>query len=225
MTLNASWSCSCPENSRVERTPATRAGAAFLRGALPVMALLVCQEALAQIDTTETRRPSRALRRALAPGWGQLYNRQYAKIPFVYAGFGAFGGAAVLVNSKYLRYRHAYLYTAREDPDGAPVFPEYADEYALLLSDLKLAPESSLSNAEVKSRRARLEPQIRAQRDNFRRNRDLLYFGIVIWYGLTILDAFVSAHLFDFDVGEDLTLRMLGSPAAAGVTATMRWDF
>ncbi len=193
--------------------------------------LLMASPAQAQIDTTVTttrnlpanHSAKRALRRAaLIPGWGQYYNRQYLKMPLVYLGLGAFTGAALYTNSRYLLYRHAYLFTAREE-DGEPVFPEYADDYAKLIADLGLPPESTLSDEEIESRRNRLEPQFRAQRDNLRRNRDLLYFGIVFWYGLSMLDAFVSAHLLDFDVGEDLTLRFYPHPTARGLTATLQW--
>ena len=184
-------------------------------------------------DTTTTTRslaephsPKKALRRAMmVPGWGQYYNRHYLKIPLVYAGLGGFTAAALYVNSRYLLYRHAYLFTAREDENGQPVFPEYADDYARLIADLGLPPESDLSDEDVESRRARLEPQFRANRDNFRRNRDLLYFGIVFWYGLTLLDAYVSAHLLDFDIDEDLTLVLYPHPPASGLSATMRWRF
>ncbi len=175
----------------------------------------------AQVDSTAAHHPAASLRRALVPGMGQLYNGQYLKVPLVYAGLGAFAGGALLVNQRYLLYRHAYLYTARMNDDGAPAFPEYAGDYARLLSDLNLEPESNLTEQEIVSRRARLEPQIRNQRDNLRRNRDLLYFGVALWYGLSILDAFVSAHLLDFDVGEDLALSLQSVPGSFGV----RWTF
>ncbi len=186
----------------------------------------------AQADTTATERrildppsPRGALWRAAAvPGWGQLYNRQYLKIPVVYAGLAGFATAALLVNRRYLLYRHAFLFIARQE-NGEPVFPEYADDHARLLADLGLPPEAELSEAEIANRRARLAPQFRAQRDNLRRNRDLLYFGIVFWYGLSMLDAFVSAHLLDFDVGEDLTVTLVPPPASASLKASLRWDF
>jgi len=152
---------------------------------------------------------------------GQLYNRQYFKVPIVYVGLGAFAGGAILVNRRYLLYRHAYLYTARKNDDGTPVFPEYADDYAELLSDLALPPETALTPTEISDRRARLEPQIRKNRDNLRRNRDLLYFGTVLWYGLSILDAFVSAHLLDFDVGDELALSLRAIPGAL----FLHWTF
>lgn len=194
---------------------------------------LAVAPAAAQRDTTavaessfpEPHSPRSALWRAAAvPGWGQYYNRHYLKIPLVYAGLGGFTAAALYTNSRYLLYRHAFLFIAREEND-LPVFPEYEDDYARLLSDLGLTPESELSEDQIDSRRNRLAPQFRAQRDNLRRNRDLLYFGIVFWYGLTVLDAFVSAHLLDFDVGEDLTITLFPNPTASGLTARMRWGF
>jgi len=188
--------------------------------------------AAAQADTTaqtrlpENHSPNSALWRAAAfPGWGQAYNRHYLKIPLVYLGLAGFSAAALYANNRYLLYRHAYLFTARENTDGSPVFPEYTDDYARLINDLGLPPESDLTEEEVESRRARLEPQFRAQRDNLRRNRDLYYFGFAFWYGLSVLDAFVSAHLMDFDVGEDLTVSVYPAPAASGLRATVRWEF
>lgn len=190
--------------------------------------------AAAQADTMatatpgvfENHSPNGALwRAAVVPGWGQAYNRQYLKIPLVYIGLAGFTAAALYVNNRYLLYRHAYLFIARENENGEPVFPEYAQDHADLLADLGLPAESELSEEEVASRRNRLEPQFRAQRDNLRRNRDLLYFGIVFWYGLSVLDAFISAHLLDFDIGEDLTVTFYPAPAASGLAATIRWGF
>ena len=174
-----------------------------------------------QADSLTVKEPAQALRRAFIPGMGQIYNQHYLKLPFVYAGLGGFAGGALLVNQRYLLYRRAYLYTARIHSDGSAVFPHYEEEYRKLVRHLGLSPETSLSASEIQTRRARLEPQLRRQRDNLRRNRDLLYFGIVIWYGLSILDAFVSAHLLDFDVSDNLGLAVRWP--AGGVT--LQWTF
>ena len=56
--------------------------------------------ASAQADTTtaptrlaEDHSPNSALwRAAVVPGWGQLYNRHYLKIPLVYGGLAGFTG-------------------------------------------------------------------------------------------------------------------------------------
>ncbi|MCY4675161.1 MAG: DUF5683 domain-containing protein [Bacteroidetes bacterium] len=188
--------------------------------------LVIPSSAHGQLDTMMTDPvlvhpdPNTALRRALVPGWGQLYNREYYKVPIVYVGIAAFSGSALLVNRRYLLYRHAYLYTARTNEDGMPVFPHYAGDYAKLIRDLGLNPESSLMPEEIEARRARLEPQFRTNRDSLRRNRDLLYFGTIAWYGLTILDAYVSAHLAEFDVDESLTIQIVGGPEKLGLSIT-----
>jgi hypothetical protein len=45
-------------------------------------------------------------------------------------------------------------------------------------------------------------------RNEFRRNRDYaILFGLLLW-GLNVVDATVDAHLKDFDVSDDLTLRI-----------------
>ena len=180
----------------------------------------------AQADTTVTipdvhqPDPRSALRRAFVPGWGQLYNREYYKVPVVYVGLVAFVGSALLVNRRYRLYRHAYLFTARTNPDGTPVFPEYESDYSELLRVLELSSESILMPDEVAARRARLQPQFRAQRDVLRRNRDLLYFGTLAWYGFTVIDAYVSAHLAEFDVNESLAVQVTSGPQQLGLLLT-----
>lgn len=150
--------------------------------------------------------PRGALWRAAAmPGWGQLYNRQYYKIPVVWAGLGGLTATALYVNHRYLLYRHAYHYVS-----GANTSPKYEQDYRRLLEDLNLSEE----------RGEQLEGAFRQTRDNLRRNRDLLYIGIGLFYGLSILDAYVNAHLLDFDVGEDLTLSIQAAPR--GLTASIR---
>jgi len=182
--------------------------------------------AVGQTDTTmanhrsEYRDPGDALRRSIIPGWGQIYNREVYKVPIVYVGLLAFAGSALLVNRRYQLYRHAYLFTARVNPDGSPVFPEYKSDYSRLLRDLELRPEENLMPDEIEARRNRLEPQIRSQRDALRRNRDLLFFGTIAWYGLTMIDAYVSAHLSEFDVTESLSVRMTGGVDRMGLALT-----
>lgn len=160
------------------------------------------------------------LRAAVLPGWGQFYNRQYVKIPVVWAGLGAITVFALRQNSQYLTFRHAYLYAYYNDPAGErpPEYCDcYADDYRKALSEIGVQIAEPDDEQE---QRSRLAPTFRQYRDVFRRNRDLTYFGIGVVYGLTVLDAYVSAHLLDFDVGEDLTLSV--TPGLQGVSATLR---
>ena len=166
-----------------------------------------------ELAPESTHSPRGALWRALAvPGWGQVYNRQYVKLPFLY---GAIGGLAYLasnINSDYLLYRRAYLYKSfqelvegnqlAENPNESlkPYYDELAARFGAITSD-----------------------PLKGQRDKLRRNRDLSFVGIGLVYGLSVLDAFISAQLLDFDVDEDLTV--LVRPAPGGLSARMTVRF
>jgi hypothetical protein len=51
--------------------------------------------------------------------------------------------------------------------------------------------------------------RLRDRRDSFRSRRDLSIVGTGLFYALTLLDAYVSAHLLTFDVSDDLAVRAL----------------
>lgn len=158
--------------------------------------------------------PDGALYRSLAvPGWGQIYNRQYWKLPFVYGALGGITAVSIKATRQHRLYTRAYQYRAWQTTDGEEhPFPEYEDEYLEVLQiecgNVDCSPSASA---------------LKQLRDNFRRNRDLSRFGIGLVYGLTVIDAFVSAHLIDFDVSEDLTIQVLPHPN--GVTAQLRIGF
>ena len=44
--------------------------------------------------------------------------------------------------------------------------------------------------------------------DGYRRYRDMSVLALLAWHGLTIIDANVDAHFFNWDVSEDLSLRI-----------------
>jgi hypothetical protein len=154
--------------------------------------------------------PRGALWRSFAvPGWGQLYNRQYLKLPFVYAGFAALGARAYQSHREYLFYRRAHLFGRGQE-----------------LVDQGEEPSNPFQQYEVQFNEAtdRLGGErlgaMRDQRDQYRRQRDLSILGTGLFYVLTVMDAYVSAHLLTFDVGEELTLRV--RPTGGLVAATRR---
>lgn len=155
--------------------------------------------------------PDGALWRALAaPGWGQLYNRQYWKMPLVYAGLGGVIALVAHFNSQYRLYQRAgrFRQGQEQNPDDNP-FEQYEEQYQTVLEQ-RGAPDGELDSS-----------LLREQRDNFRRNRDLSILGVGAFYVFTVLDAYVSAHLMAFDVGEDLSIEV--HPELDG--ATMRLNF
>lgn len=232
---------SCPEHTpRGNRVPGTRLSSrraacllAICIAGLLAVSPVFAQNAETPPDTTqeesggsfwwsnrlpEDHSPTGALwRAAVLPGWGQFYNRQYIKMPVAWAGIGAVTGLAYFNNQQYLTFRRAALYAQYVDEEVKdPAFrASYEKEYqrALRLRGYGTEPRSKPENKQVAS-------DFRTIRDIYRRNRDLSYFGIGIVYGLTILDAYVAAHLLDFDVGEDLTVSVY--PMPHGVSAALR---
>ena len=171
----------------------------------------------AQPDTTVAAHdlaPRTVLWRAAVPGWGQLRNRQYVKAAVVWGGLASFTGAIIHTNRRYRTYGHGYLWVIR-DISTANVPPSYEQDYLSLLNELGITPEQAVSDAF----RNRLSGLFRQQRDALRRNRDILYIGAGVFYGLSILDAYVHAQLLDFDVGENLAFSL----QPAGISATWRF--
>lgn len=157
------------------------------------------------VGSESLRTPRGALVRAtVLPGWGQAYNRQFVKIPFVYATLGGLTAAAIVLNDRYVLYRNAYQFKAYDELGNSAPNPklQYESDYVRLMDRLGTTGLPAAA--------------IRPTRDNLRRNRDLAIIGVVAVYGLTILDAYVSAHLADFDISEDLTVSLVPAPGGVG---------
>lgn len=127
---------------------------------------------------------------AILPGLGQAYNRQYWKLPIVYAGVGAAAYFIHFNNSKYQDYRKAYI--ARIDGD-----PNTVDPYVGFRSDNDL----------------------KVLRDGYKQYLDITILVTGLGYILQVMDAVVYAHLKNFDVSQDLSLRVMPvvGPSYAGI--------
>lgn len=125
------------------------------------------------------------------PGAGQIYNRKYWKLPIVYAGYAALIYAIIYTNGKYSDYRKAYISIADED-ESTNTWQKY------------IPAGQTVENVDT----GWLTNALNQRYMRFRRYRDLSIIGIVAWYGLSIIDAFVDAQLFNFDITPDLSLRV-----------------
>lgn len=121
------------------------------------------------------------IRSAIIPGWGQIYNRQIWKVPFVYGAIGTTVGIFIYNVKGYRDLRRSYI----------------------LKTDTSLA-----NNSEIPYRYSTLEANsLKFYRDEFRRNVDYSVLAFLIAWGLNVVDATVSAHLRQFDVSDDLTIK------------------
>jgi heme oxygenase len=52
------------------------------------------------------------------------------------------------------------------------------------------------------------DDDLKTLKNFYRRNMDLSIILTAVWYSLNIVDAAVDAHLFEFDVSDNLSLRV-----------------
>jgi hypothetical protein len=65
---------------------------------------------------------------------------------------------------------------------------------------------------------------IRSQRESYRDSRDESIFYFVAVEVLSMIDAYVDAHLFDFDVSDEgVSSKLIFDPMRPGIGVQMRW--
>lgn len=132
---------------------------------------------------------------AIIPGYGQFMNRRYWKMPIVYAGFLGCTYAITWNSLRYQAYRNAY----RDIIDTNESTTSYLD---ILPEGYTVDTYGGISN---------YTGILKTQMEKFRYNRDLSIIVTVAYYAITLVDAFVDAQLYDFDISPDLSLKL--SPA------------
>ena len=127
-----------------------------------------------------------ALRSAIVPGLGQIYNKKYWKLPIIYGALGTCTGIFFYNLGNYKDTRFAYLvkYNMRVNGTDSALFSQ-------IKSKLKPLDEESL----------------RYYRNQFRRDIDYSALFFILLWGLNVVDATVDAHLKSFDVSPELSLQ------------------
>ncbi len=146
-----------------------------------------------------------ALRSAILPGLGQIYNKKYWKLPIVY---GAMGTSAYvfffnLQTYKDTRFAYKVKYNMRQPWATAADSLKFND----IPDYLKPISEGSL----------------RSYRDSYRRDIDYSVIFFVLLWGLNVVDAAVDAHLKSFDVSPDLSFQF--KPGYSEMAATSGLNF
>ena len=125
-----------------------------------------------------------ALRSAIIPGWGQLTNRRWWKLPFVYGGLV---GIALVYDFNQTNYK-TFLTEAQNREYNSlhpkdtpkPTRPEFARYQTSGIITIK---------------------------DGYRRNRDLTILAGAAVYAVIIIDAYVDAKFFRFDITDELAIK------------------
>ena len=123
-------------------------------------------------------------RSALIPGWGQIYDRRWWKPPIIWGGFIGLG-VLIQFEAKEYGLRRAF-HKCSINENCTP---------SQKLLDAGYDPNVSSEN-------------YLADRDYYRRNLELAVMGTVVWHLLNIIDAYVDAHLRDFNVTDDLSFKL-----------------
>ena len=118
----------------------------------------------------------------IVPGMGQFYNRRYWKVPLVYAAYGGVIYAIDFNRKNFRRFKTAYALKIDGDPSTI-------DEFEALGIALDATALKNL-------------------RDGYQKDLELSYMVGIIVHLLNGVEAFVDAHLKDWDIAEDLSLRL-----------------
>ena len=145
---------------------------------------------------------------ALFPGLGQIYNRKYWKLPIVYGGYAGLIYVLGWNNNQYKDYFQGYRIIAQYNSST-----ELKLEERKFLDNLIKNPSISLDNP---STFKYIAAQLKSGKDYYRRNRDLTIISIAALHVLSIIDASVDANLFDFDISDDLSMRIEPMPVYLG---------
>ena len=145
---------------------------------------------------------------ALFPGLGQIYNKKYWKLPILYGGYTGLIYVLGWTNNNYQDYSDGYRIIAQYT-SADQMTPE---ERAFLDGMIK-NPSISLDNPTTYNY---VKTQLKNGKDYYRKNRDMTIMGIALLHVLSIIDASVDANLFDFDISEDLSMRVEPMPINIG---------
>ena len=132
-------------------------------------------------DTLKIKKhsPQKAtLMSACLPGLGQYYNKKYWKIPVIYIGAGVITYFAISNSDSLKVYKNAYS----QRVNGGLPLDAYHDRYS--------------------------DDDLLKLKDFYRRNLELTFMVAAGIYVFNIIDATVDAHLFNFDINEDISMKL-----------------
>lgn len=141
---------------------------------------------------------------AIIPGYGQILNKKYWKLPIVYGGFLGCAYAITWNSGMYNSYKTAYLDIHRYNNDEN--YRTIVDKNTSVVSFYQIIPKGYTISDFGSS--ADYENKLNSQQSFYRRYRDLSIIATIGFYALTLVDAYVDAQLYDFDISPDLSMHL-----------------
>ncbi|MBQ8674023.1 MAG: hypothetical protein IJ511_08250 [Bacteroides sp.] len=138
------------------------------------------------------------------PGGGQIYNKKYWKLPIFYGGFAGCAYALTWNGKMYKDYSNAYRDAVNENWGSTNI--------------TDLLPPGYINRVS----KTQLTETLRKRKDTYRRYRDMSIFAFIAVYMLSVVDAYVDAELSNFDISDDLSMRV--EPAIIGQPRHQGYD-
>ncbi len=132
-----------------------------------------------------------AMRSLMLPGLGQIYNKRWWKVPLVYGGFIGIGLVFEFNQRNYQVFlKEAQFRELNPEKTENPLYSGYTNEGIIQIKDA------------------------------YRRDRDLSVLAGLGFYAITIIDAYVDAKFFRFDISDELSLKVQPSVSQMPVHAS-----
>ena len=135
----------------------------------------------------------------ILPGAGQIYNRSYWKLPIVYGAFMGCGYAISWTQGRYSSYKTAYLDLYNDSQAGTVTEDPSKTYIAVLPNGYNLSQVGGAGT---------WMNTLKNRQSIMRRYRDYTIVATIVVYALSLIDAYVDAQLFDYDISPDLTLNV-----------------
>lgn len=136
---------------------------------------------------------------AICPGAGQIYNKSYWKLPIVYGAFMGCGYAISMMQNHYSGYKTAYLDLYNDTQAGTVTEDPSKSYIAVLPTGYTLSYVGGATS---------WMNTLKNRQNTYRRYRDYSILATIVVYALSMIDAYVDAQLFDYDISPDLTLNV-----------------
>lgn len=160
-----------------------------------ICTLLLCSStwgySQTQNSTTHHSPKFAGISSAIVPGTGQIYNQKYWKVPLIYAGLGTAGYFIYYNATVYSNFKNAFNTRLDADP----------------VNDLQSFQIWNITKTGTIYLDQYTNTQLQQIENIYRRYLDLSVIAAGAVYALNIVDAVVDAHLFYFDVSDDLSLE------------------